>query len=130
MRFWPRLVVTGLVAVVAAASSWLGAEAAGGQVAAWAAAGIAATVVVTLGAVWVSRDAGQHRPKVDKRRAYRRARFASAMVEQVASISRLEEWQDDRFAELDAEVEIHGRQRRGLLRRRRRETIRRVPTLS
>jgi hypothetical protein len=71
----------------------------------------------------------QRRPKVDKRRAGRRTRFAGAMAAQVTRISQLEEWQDERFAELDAEVEIHGRQRRGLVRRRR-ETIRRVPSLS
>jgi hypothetical protein len=70
------------------------------------------------------------RPKRDKRRAAQRARFASAMAAQVARVSELEEWRDERFAELDAEVEVHGRQARGLLRRRRRETIRRVPSLS
>jgi hypothetical protein len=78
---------------------------------------------------WIVVTLRQRRPTVDKRRADRRARFASAMVSQVTTISRLEEWQDERFAELDAEVEIHGRQRRGLVRRRR-ETIRRVPSLS
>src|SRR5262249_17342621 len=67
---------------------------------------------------------------VDKRRAARRGRFASTMAARVAQVSAQEEWRDERFAEMDAEVEVHGRQRRGRLRRRRREIIRRVPSLS
>jgi hypothetical protein len=69
-----------------------------------------------------------HESKGDRRRAAKRARFASAMATQVARVSQLEEWYDERFAELDAEVEMHGRQRQG--KRRQRETIRRVPSLS
>jgi hypothetical protein len=66
----------------------------------------------------------------DRRRAEQRARFASAMASQVSRISELEEWRDERFTELEAEVEIHGRQQRGIIRRRRREMIQRVPSLS
>ena len=68
--------------------------------------------------------------QVDKRRAGQRARFASHMAREMARISELEEWQDERFAEMDAEVEVHGRGRKGFMRRRRRETIQRVPSLS
>jgi hypothetical protein len=75
---------------------------------------------------WLRR----HKSKGDRRRAARRARFASAMAEQVGRISELEEWRDERFAEMDAEVEIYGRRRQGRLRRRQRETIQRVPSLS
>ena len=79
---------------------------------------------------WLIAWVGRRRAKGDKRRAAQRGRFASAMAAQVARVSELEEWRDERFAEMDAEVEVHGRQPRGLLRRRRRETIRRVPSLS
>jgi hypothetical protein len=79
---------------------------------------------------WFINQLRKRRARGDKRRAAQRARFASAMAAQVARVSELEEWRDERFAEMDAEVEVHGRQPRGLLRRRRRETIRRVPSLS
>src|SRR6266487_2326088 len=72
----------------------------------------------------------RHHEMGDRRRAEQRARFASAMASQVSRISELEEWRDERFAELEAEVEIHGRQQRGIIRQRRREMMQRVPSLS
>jgi NACHT domain len=73
----------------------------------------------------------RHHETGDRRRAEQRARFATAMASQVSRISELEEWRDERFTELEAEVEIHGRQQRGIIRRgRRHELIQRVPSLS
>jgi hypothetical protein len=66
----------------------------------------------------------------DKQRARQRGRFAEAMALRVAQISDREEWHDERFTELEAEVEMHGRQRRGFLGRPRGETLLRVPSLS
>jgi NACHT domain len=73
---------------------------------------------------------GKRRSVGDKRRADLRGRFASMMATQVMRVSEAEEWQDEQFTELEAEVEMHGRQSRGLLLRRRLESIRRVPSLS
>jgi hypothetical protein len=56
--FWPRVAVTFVAAVAGAAAGWLAADAAGaGQGTGLAVAGIAAAVVVTLGAAWASRVA-------------------------------------------------------------------------
>jgi hypothetical protein len=85
---------------------------------------------VVGGLRWLVAWMHRRRPHGDKRRAAQRARFASAMATQVARVSELEEWRDERFAEMDAEVEVHARQREGWLRRPQRETIRRVPSLS
>lgn len=84
---------------------------------------------VTGGLRWLAAHLRAHHAKGDPRRAHRRGRFASAMAARVADLSAKEDWQDDRFAELEAEVEVHGRQDRWPFRRRR-ETIRRVPSLS
>jgi hypothetical protein len=78
---------------------------------------------------WLVRKLRARRSRGDARRAHRRGRFAGAMAARIADLSAKEDWQDDRFAELDAEVEVHGRQGRWPWRRRR-ETIRRVRSLS
>lgn len=57
---------------------------------------------------WTVRRVRTFRSGDDDRRASRRGRFASAMAARVGAVSEAEEWQDDRFAELDAEVEIYG----------------------
>jgi hypothetical protein len=85
---------------------------------------------VVGGSRWLIRWWQRRRGTLDKRRAGQRARFAGSIAAQVARVSELEEWRDERFAEMDAEVEVHGRQRRKLFQMRRRETIRRVPSLS
>lgn len=79
---------------------------------------------------WVWRHLKNLRPRGDKRRAEQRGRFASSVANQISIISQQEEWRDERFTELEAEVEVHGRTRRSLLGRRRRETVRRMPSLS
>jgi transcriptional regulator with GAF, ATPase, and Fis domain len=86
---------------------------------------------VVGGLRWLIAALKKRQARGDKRRAAKRGRFASAiMAAQVARISELEEWRDERFAEMDAEVEMHGHATRGVLRRRRRDTIRRVSSLS
>ena len=80
---------------------------------------------------WTIEWLRKRRPKGDKRRAAQRARFASMIATQVSQISDAEDWRDEQFAELDAEVEMRARQHQGVLRRRRRlETFRRVPSLT
>ncbi|MEV7328404.1 NACHT domain-containing protein [Micromonospora sp. NPDC093244] len=78
---------------------------------------------------WFVKRARPTTDKEDARRAKRKARFAAAMAARVSDISAKEDWQDDRFAELEAEVEVHGRQGRWPSLRQR-ETIRRVSSLS
>ena len=70
------------------------------------------------------------RRRGDRRLGDRRARFASTVAAQVTAIGEAGRWYDERYTELEAEVEVHGRGRRGLLWGRVRETIRRVPSLS
>ena len=95
--------------------------------------GTAATVwmlVLSLKSSSASSQSTKEQAVASRRRADQRARFAGRMAGEVDRVSDLEDWQDERFAELEAEVEMYGRSRRGILRRRRRETIRRVPSLS
>jgi NACHT domain len=79
---------------------------------------------------WMMKWLRGRRPVGDKRRAAARGRFASMMLTQVTRISEAEEWQDEQFTELEAEVEVYGRRRQGLFTRRQPESIRRVPSLS
>ena len=56
MGLWARISVTALASLAVGVACWLSLEMAGaGQTAAATVASVAATVVVTLGAVWVSR---------------------------------------------------------------------------
>ncbi|MET9627457.1 NACHT domain-containing protein [Lentzea sp. NPDC006480] len=68
--------------------------------------------------------------RTDKRRAARRARFADHVESQMRRLGEKEEWRDHRYAELEAELEITGRQRVRLLRRTPMSSLKRVPSLS
>ncbi|MEV6241720.1 NACHT domain-containing protein [Lentzea sp. NPDC051838] len=68
--------------------------------------------------------------RTDKRRAARRARFADHVESQMRRLGEKEEWRDHRYAELEAELEITGRQRPRLLRRTPMNSLKRVPSLS
>jgi len=69
MGFWFRVVVTAAATAAAGAAAWLGLEQAGaGQPDGATVAAIAASVVVTLGAVWASRACGDTDPEPDGRR--------------------------------------------------------------
>lgn len=72
----------------------------------------------------------ERRRKTNKALARKRAMFARGIAHELAHLSAQEEWRDDHFTEMEAELEIYSRPRRGLLRIRRRETIRRVRSLS
>jgi hypothetical protein len=69
----------------------------------------------------------------DRKRANRRQRFADHLESQLRRLDEKEEWRDDRYAELEAEVEAEGGQRaRRLLMRmlRSTDTLRREQSLS
>ncbi|MGW4208256.1 NACHT domain-containing protein [Lentzea sp. NPDC004789] len=68
--------------------------------------------------------------RTDKRRAARRARFADHIESQMRRLGEKEEWRDHRYAELEAELEITGRQRVRFLRRTPMNSLKRVPSLS
>lgn len=68
--------------------------------------------------------------RTDKRRAARRARFADHVESQMRRLGEKEEWRDHRYAELEAELEITGRQRLRFLRRTPMSSLKRVPSLS
>lgn len=52
------------------------------------------------------------RGRQDPRRVRRRALFADHVESQLRRLDEKEEWRDHRFARLEAEVEVEGRQRR------------------
>ncbi|MGW5051192.1 NACHT domain-containing protein [Actinokineospora sp. NPDC004072] len=67
----------------------------------------------------------------DQRRAARRAGFATHVEGQMRHMGVKEEWRDDQYAELEAEIEVRRPRRRSLWGRRAGEPdIRRVPSLS
>ncbi len=68
--------------------------------------------------------------RTDKRRAARRARFADHVESQMRRLGEKEEWRDHRYAELEAELEITGRQRLRFLRRTPMNSLKRVQSLS
>ncbi len=68
--------------------------------------------------------------RTDKRRVGRRARFADHIESQMRWLGHKEEWRDHRYAELEAELEITGRQRVWFLRRTPLNSLKRVPSLS
>ncbi|RSM90660.1 hypothetical protein DMH04_04140 [Kibdelosporangium aridum] len=97
-----------------------------------------AGVVAGLKPIWplvkaVSNGIGKAvaRRKQDQRRAQRRARFADYIEGQMRRLGEKEEWRDNQYAELEAEIEVRRSKRRGLLRSKHRlEDVRRLPSLS
>ena len=87
----------------------------------------AKAIITLIGKIFI------HRHPKDAKRARRRAQFADHIESQLRRLSEKEEWRDDRFTELEAEVEIEGHQRRlgpTFLIPARNEALRRVKSLS
>jgi hypothetical protein len=71
------------------------------------------------------------RARQDQTRADRRGRFADYIEGQMRRLGEKEEWRDNRYAELEAEVEVRPRSRRGLFFwKPSAEDVRRLPSLS
>lgn len=89
-------------------------------------ASIVAAVAAVASLVWSIVIV--RRPRGVPRVRHKWEQFARHLVLQLHDLANREDWEDERYAELEAEVEMEDRRRRGLLRRR--PGLRRVSSLS